>query len=84
MNALLHNPLFWYVLASAAVQAMPAPTTASSPGYVWFYNFTQIVLMNWSKAKMPNAPANVIAERDAEETKAIREKISSGEIGPRG
>ena len=56
----LHNPavlyaIFWIV--SSAVSALPEPKTTSSSFYVWFHNFAQLVVANWSKLKSPQPPA---------------------------
>jgi hypothetical protein len=48
-QSLVHNP---YVVAgacwifSAAIQAMPEPTTASSQFYRWMYGFTHLLGAN--------------------------------------
>ena len=65
VNALVHNPFFVYALfyvVSSAVQAMPEPGTSSSQWYIWFHNFPQLLLSNWSKMKMPNTAYNVRSE----------------------
>jgi hypothetical protein len=40
---------------SAAVSTMPAPTTSSSPYYIWLHNFLQVVGANIKQVKLPNA-----------------------------
>ena len=51
--SLLHNPtqlaLAWIALAvvSAAVRALPEPTTGSRLFYRWFYGFAHALPVNW-------------------------------------
>jgi hypothetical protein len=37
------------LVASAAVRALPAATASGSRFYLWFYNFTHLILSNYDK-----------------------------------
>ena len=61
---LLSNPLIWkalgaYWVFSAAVGALPTPTTNSSPFFVWFFRFGHGLAGNLNRAavalKVPGA-----------------------------
>jgi hypothetical protein len=65
INELVHDPLVIYMvfyIASSAVQAMPKPTTSSSQIYIWLNNFLQLLLANWTRAKLPNTIENQVKE----------------------
>lgn len=62
MNALLHNPLFWFALYyvfSSVVSGMPAPDAKSGQGYRWAYATLHALAGNLfnvlkSTGKLPN------------------------------
>lgn len=60
--------LYWllgYYVTSAAISAMPSPTAASKPFYVWFFKFSNTLGANIARAystaveKSPNFQAAV-------------------------
>lgn len=50
------------IVLSAAVQALPKPGPGGNSFYLWFYNFTQIVLANFDKARATRPAKPVVEE----------------------
>jgi hypothetical protein len=44
------------LVASAAARALPDPTPAGSPFYLWFYRFAHLVLANFDKVTNEGKP----------------------------
>jgi hypothetical protein len=46
------------MIISAAARALPVPKDGCNPGYLWFYQFSHLLLANFDRVQAASAAAN--------------------------